>query len=37
LLHALAAAAAFGVAILAGFPSARRAAAVEPPEAIRAQ
>src|SRR5688572_20444421 len=37
LIYVLAAAAAFGIAILAGFPSARRAAAVEPLEAIRAQ
>ncbi len=36
LLYALAAATAFGVAVLAGVPSARRAAAVHPMDAIRA-
>ena len=37
LIYVVAAAAAFGIAALAGFPSARRAAAVQPLEAMRAQ
>jgi hypothetical protein len=37
LVYALAAATAFGVAVLAGIPSARRAAAVQPMDAIRSE
>jgi predicted permease len=37
LVYSLAAATAFGVAVLAGIPSARRAAAVQPMDAIRAE
>ena len=37
LVYSAAAAAAFAVAVLAGIPSARRAAAVHPMEAMRAE